>query len=60
MEDALREVVQSLFRLWCEVLILILMEDALRDRDCLQFSRNEDEVLILILMEDALRVLHIA
>ena len=55
MEDALREVrpiVDSLQH--AKVLILILMEDALRDR----IPRGGETycVLILILMEDALRV----
>ena len=35
------------------VLILVLMEDTLRDHDCKRF---EVEVLILVLMEDTLRV----
>ena len=36
------------------VLILVLMEDALRDKQ-LQWSCNCESVLILVLMEDALR-----
>ena len=38
------------------VLILVLMEDALRDYQNSTLLKNYVEVLILVLMEDALRV----
>ena len=39
-----------------DVLILVLMEDALRGEKTSSASTRETEVLILVLMEDALRV----
>ena len=55
MEDALRGAVSEVEREDGTVLILVLMEDALRDE--LQFHRSllQIGVLILVLMEDALR-----
>ena len=38
------------------VLILVLMEDALRVDDLDNYQVNKEAVLILVLMEDALRV----
>ena len=55
MEDTLR-VLQSYLRVLSYVLILVLMEDTLReyeDKNCILSSRP---VLILVLMEDTLRV----
>ena len=57
MEDALRElVIPDQNRFVLIVLILILMEDALRVPYWLSYQTRTGVVLILILMEDALRV----
>ena len=53
MEDTLRGWKRANNVMNIKVLILVLMEDTLRDHDCKRF---EVEVLILVLMEDTLRV----
>ncbi len=59
MEDALRErVAKRNPEGYTVVLILVLMEDALRDK-VIRLSPQEVIVLILVLMEDALRVTYI-
>ena len=47
---------QSILARKLAVLILVLMEDALRVEDKLYQDGTLDSVLILVLMEDALRV----
>ena len=55
MEDALRDLENVISKEVFGVLILVLMEDALRE-ECYKSYRSTDYcVLILVLMEDALR-----
>ena len=58
MEDTLRGVKFSIYGTCSkEVLILVLMEDTLRDK--VMNAMNNFTVLILVLMEDTLRVIKI-
>ena len=59
MEDALRELGQEAKEIWPSwVLILVLMEDALREFRGF-FDNRPLDVLILVLMEDALRARYV-
>ena len=54
MEDALVRIKTSVFTRLYEVLILVLMEDALVQTTFASHLQNLSRVLILVLMEDAL------
>ena len=56
MEDALRVHFWQAYGTSQRVLILVLMEDALREYLCEKVLHFDVIVLILVLMEDALRV----
>ena len=58
MEDALRVLLEEVNYHEIVVLILVLMEDALRVMAKLNLSSQISAVLILVLMEDALREPH--
>ncbi len=55
MEDTLRDKVMNAMNNFSVVLILVLMEDTLRDYSDVGSTKRQPNVLILVLMEDTLR-----